>query len=1106
MNLRFHYNDGCTLDRSRRGRRLQIFHRVIWFSTAHILLNCVLASEASADEAQNTEIVPQIVHSVRPDAVTFSPDGRFIVSASQDGTLKLWDVATGALIRSIIRTARDGQVVRGLSSVAFSYDSKYVLSAGEDKTPKLWDVVTGKFVRGFEGHSEGIRSVAFSRDGRRLLTASWDKTMKLWDLATGRSIRTIEMYKDVWSVAYSPDGRFALSANFDKTLTLWDLASGAAIRVFEGHTNEVRSVAFSPNGRLAVSGSADSTLKLWDVTTGSIIRSFVGHASAVGSVAFSPNGRRILSGSQDGTVKLWDAATGALIRNFDGVKEFNCSVTFSPNGSKVFSNNLQLLDAETGNLVQDFNVHAELVTSVKLSQDGHVLVGSGNTVKLWDVTTGALVRSFEGHTDVVSSVALSPDGRLVLSGSRDTTLKLWDAATGKLIRSIKDDSWVFSVGFSRDGRRVFSATVAARMNETATVKLWDASSGRLIHTFEGGMQAAFSPDGHSILTRDPQGQGASLWDIATGAVIRSFSFGEMVSLQTFSPDGRFVLGNTGTMLKLWDVATGSLVRRFDGKSSIRAAIFSPDGNRILSGGSDGTIRIWETETGQLVRSFEQQQPNLTSVAFSRDGKRIVSGSGNSTIDVWAPSGRLLAQLSGSPKGEWIAITRDGFFNGSSRAGDMLAIVRGVQVITIAQVHQSLFSPDLVRESLAGDPDGEVKRAVEFINLDKVVDSGPAPVAEITSHPLGSKSDADLIEVTARIKDSGTGVGRIEWRVNGITAAVAAAPSGVGPDYEVKQTLALDPGDNAIEVVAYNGRNLLASRPAQTTISYTAPANAVRAKLYVLAIGINDYHDLGWKPPEATAPEKFPPLRLAADDAKSLAEALKQAGAELYGDVSVRTAVDSQATAAGLDRIIGEIAAQIGPRDTFVLFAAAHGYSNNGRFYLIPQDYQGGTNPEALAAHAIDQLQLQDWIANRIKAKKAVILLDTCESGALTNGYAHSRVDAPASEAAVGRLHEATGRPVLTAAAAGKPAFEGYHGHGVFTWALIDALFHGDTNGDGLIELSELATHVRNTVPKISAELNGRGIAEVITQLFRENRQTAHFGSPGGDFALVRRLQ
>lgn len=213
---------------------------------------------------------------------------------------------------------------------------------------------------------------------------------------------------------------------------------------------------------------------------------------------------------------------------------------------------------------------------------------------------------------------------------------------------------------------------------------------------------------------------------------------------------------------------------------------------------------------------------------------------------------------------------------------------------------------------------------------------------------------------------------------------------------------------------------------------------------------------------------------------------------------VRTALDGEATAAGLEKAVEEIAARISSRDTFILFAAAHGYSNNGRFFLVPQDYQGGADPAALASRAVGQDRLQDWIANRIKARRAVILFDTCESGALTNGYAHSRTDAPASEAGVGRLHEATGRPVLTAAAEGKPAIEGYRGHGIFTWALIDALFHGDTNGNGLIELSELAAHVQNAVPRISMEFSGT--------LSKDDRQTARFGWTGGDFVLVRRLQ
>ena len=202
------------------------------------------------------------------------------------------------------------------------------------------------------------------------------------------------------------------------------------------------------------------------------------------------------------------------------------------------------------------------------------------------------------------------------------------------------------------------------------------------------------------------------------------------------------------------------------------------------------------------------------------------------------------------------------------------------------------------------------------------------------------------------------------------------------------------------------------------------------------------------------------------------------------------------------KIVDGLAAEIHPRDTFILFAAGHGTSENGRFYLIPQDYQSG--PGNLARHAIGQDHLQDWLANRIKAKRAIILLDTCESGALVGGYARSRADTPASEAAVGRLHEATGRPVLTAAAAGQFAHEGVIGdtgerHGVFTWAVLDALRKGDSNGNGLIELSELVRHVQSVVPKIAA-----GTVRAAASEPELGKQAARFGSRGGDFILAQR--
>jgi uncharacterized caspase-like protein len=285
---------------------------------------------------------------------------------------------------------------------------------------------------------------------------------------------------------------------------------------------------------------------------------------------------------------------------------------------------------------------------------------------------------------------------------------------------------------------------------------------------------------------------------------------------------------------------------------------------------------------------------------------------------------------------------------------------------------------------------------------------------------------------------------------------------------------------------------------------TGAADETKPKLHILAIGINAYVDEGWAPP-GSHPLAFAPLGLAVKDAQAFGASMKRAAAgSLYGEVRVTLALDKDASRDNLDRIVDKLATEIHPRDSFILFAAGHGTSENGRFYFIPQDYQSGQGH--LPQGAIGQERLQDWLANRIKAKRAIILLDTCESGALIARYARSRTDAPASEAAVGRLHEATGRPVLTAAAAGQFAHEGLIGengerHGVFTWAVLDALRNGDANGNGLIELSELVRHVQSVVPKVASGLVRAATSEPVL-----GNQTARFGSRGEDFALARRLQ
>jgi hypothetical protein len=713
-------------------------------------------------------------------------------------------------------------------------------------------------------------------------------------------------------------------------------------------------------------------------------------------------------------------------------------------------------DGTTGQLIRTVQGRVDWVQPVALSPDvTRLLTGSGKTLRLWDAMSGQLIRAFDGHTGAVSSVAFSPVGTRVLSGSSDKTIRLWDTATGELIRTFEGHTdTVTSVTFSPDDTRVLSGS------RDKTIRLWDTATGE------------------------------RLWTLYTS----------VVDSVAFSPDGSHLLSGVGRYLTLWNTASGQRIRTWQAHTQfgVLSAAFSPDGTRVLSGSPDRTLKLWHAATGELIRTFVGHTGAVYSVAFARDGARIVSGGGDSTTRVWdAATGNPIATLVRGRDGQWLAITPAGFFAGSRDINGLLGIVRGLRVTTIDQVHQSLFNPDLVREALAGDPEGEVLEATKVINLEKVLDSGPAPSVAIVSPAGGSQSAADLVNVTARIEERGKGVGRIEWRVNGVTAAVGAKPAGGGGAvYTPPHQLALDPGDNTIEVVAYNGSNLLASLPARTTVKFTGPADKAKPKLRILAIGIDRYVDANFAPP----------LDLAETDAKAFAESMQKAGAGLYSEVPPPTLVlGKDATRANLERTIDRISAEIQPRDTFILFASGHGASWKGRFYLIPQDHRGGW--ANMSERAIGQDQLQDWLANRIKAKRVLILLDTCESGALIAGHARSRTEAPATEAAVGRLHEATGRPVLTGAAVGQSAHEGEIGasgetQGYFTWAVLDALRNGDTNGNGLIELSELVAHVQTVVPRIAARGGG---GQVVASEPAGEKQAARFGSRGEDFVVARRL-
>ena len=1135
----------------------------------------------SPPEQAALEIVRQTGHTDAIAAFALSPNGEQVLTGSLDGTLRLWDAASGGLLRAFHEAHTPvGDGSSGVRSVAFSPDGHWLASVAEHEI-RVWDAASGDLIWTADGDWENWLwggQVAFSPDGKLVLsTGVNENAVQLWDAATGQQLRVFKADAsdtEVVTAAFSPDGRHVLTGNAaantrnsqvktDDRLKLWSVATGQLLRTFEGHNGGVNAVAFSPDGRYFLSGGGsahqpDGTLRLWDFASGRLVSALTGHTGGIEAVAFSPDGRLALAADAS-LLRLWDVERGQLLKFFEGYSNGGSrsslkQVAFSPDGRWVFAElgkdatQLGVWDVESGQLVGTIEGGTLPVSSIAVSPDGNRLfaLSSGgqqvysegkkdSTLQVWDLAGHKLLRTIDVSDFKEGTLALSRDGtRMLVSGWGDKshdTVRILESASGNLLRTFP------GIGaLSPDGRIVMSSGWGRSEQSIARtdtpLRMWDANSGKLVRMIGKGRVAdssgriVFSPNGKRVIStgtdpRDFFDHLLHLWDATTGKLLRTvqvYRKGEpheysWVSATAFSPDSLYVLSGGNDHLRLWNAANGKLVHAFDRHSpasGINSVAFSPDGSKILSGGS--ALELWDTRSGKLVRSFKGHNYGITSVAFTPDGRAAISSSYDGTINFWSvESGALLVTFAMAKDGSWIALTPEGFFSGFKRKAEVLNVVRGLSVTTIDQVHQSLYNPDLIREKLAGDPLGEVRRASLVLDLEKVVASGPAPTVVIEPHQGGGTSGTDLVTLKARIADQGKGIGRIEWRINGVTAAVASKPSVGGPEYVNTQEVALDPGDNVIEVVAYNAENLLASLPARTSIAYTGPADAVKPTLHILAIGINRYVDQGARDAETGHVAQFEPLDLAVKDAKAITESLKKAVGNRYETVNVKLALDEEATRENLDAIVAGMAVDVHRRDTFVLFAAGHGYSSDGKFYLIPQDYSGGPEKAALEARAIGQERLQDWLANRIKAKRAVILLDTCESGALIAGHLRARAETAASEAGVGRLHEATGRSVLAAAALGQFAQEGLIAssgaqHGLFTYALLEALRDGDSNANGAIELSELVAHVQTRVPQLAADKGGTGRTIASSSVTDPGQQSARFGSRGEDFILVDRLR
>lgn len=611
-----------------------------------ILLALQAISTAHTTEAENalhhsilaSRVKLVLHHRAEIWSVTYSPNGQYIATASQDRTVKIWDAQTGQLLKMM-----EGHT-DSVNGVVFSPDSMRIATTSDDGTAKVWDIATSRELFTLSGHTRVVRRVVYSPDGTRLVTTSADGTAKVWDARTGEELLTFSNHGDqVYDVAFNRDGKRVATGGQDGNVRIWDSSSGEELLIlpFEGGSG-VGCVAFSPDGT-HVAASSGGISRVWNTNTGQLVFSGdLGHTGPPHDIAFSPDGTLIATAGEDQKAKVWNATTGQVLYTLSGHTVDLNSVAFSPDGTRLVTSGYDytarvwdITPAKEALYIPFTNPINGWSMSLSYSPDGNRILTdyTDENARIWDANSGKELLQFVGHKTLALSASFSADGKLVATANDDNTLIIWDARTGEqrlTLTGHKD--FIAQSAFSPDGSQLASASF------DGTIIIWDLASGKAVSTLQGpisqldrrvgGFSAvAYSPNGNYIASGDRHGNGA-IWNPATGKKMFELSgTTDAIWGVAYRPDGRQVAlgGHTG-VITIWDTVGRRKLLTIRGHTGRVAAItYSPDGKRIATASFDGTAGIWDAATGANLLSLPVDNRGAGGVAFSPDGKRLVVG-------------------------------------------------------------------------------------------------------------------------------------------------------------------------------------------------------------------------------------------------------------------------------------------------------------------------------------------------------------------------------------------------------------------------------------------------------------------------------------------------